>query len=82
MVEQLEDIYGYLKLGLVDRIKFAVALKHYLDDINPDVLKDMDIIEVHKSKLGKSVYYCVFVFGDKKQKITISFKRSMMYKKE
>lgn len=79
MVEQLEDIAGYLKLGLVDRVKFAVALKHYLDDINPDILNDMDIIDVHKSKLAKSVYHCTFVFGDKKEDITISFLKRMMY---
>ena len=78
MVEQLEDIEGYLKLGLVDRVKFAVALKHYLDDINPDIIED--ILDVHKSKLGKSVYYCTFLFEDnKKEDITISFKKNMMY---
>ena len=79
MIEQLEDIKGYLKLGLVDRVKFAVALKHYLDDVNPDILKDMDILEVRKSKFTKSVYHCTFLFGDKKEKITISFLKCMMY---
>jgi hypothetical protein len=33
MVEQLEEIIGYSKLSQMDKVKYAVALKVYLDDI-------------------------------------------------
>lgn len=79
MVEQLEDIEGYTNLSMIDKLKFTVSLKYYLDTIEPTELKTMDILNVRipKFKLRKSVYYCDFLFGDKKEKVTIEFKKSM-----
>jgi hypothetical protein len=78
MVEQLEDIKGYSKLSEVDKVKYAAALKAYLDDIKKDALENMDILEVRKSAFKIPVYYTIFMFGNLKRTVTIKFKKGML----
>lgn len=80
MVEHLEDVKGYSELSCVDKVKYAVGLKHYLDNVKSEDLELMDIISMRKSTFKIPVYYTVFMFGDLEKEITIKFKKSMLLK--
>lgn len=82
MVEQLEEIKGYSKLSQMDKVKYAVALKAYLDDIKTDALEHMDIFEVKKHHFKKNAYSTVFTYNNSKNTcvVTIKFKKGMLLK--
>ena len=80
MVEQLEEIKGYLNLSGIDKAKYAIALKAYLDDIKPDDLEKMDILEVKKHHFKKNTYISVFTDDIAESKIIIKFKKGMLLK--
>lgn len=78
MVEQLEEIIGYSNLSGIDKVKYTVALKAYLDTIPKDDLEKMDILEVKKYHFKKHTYITVFIDDIAKSDISIKFKKSMM----
>lgn len=80
MVEQLEEIKGYSKLSQMDKVKYAVALKAYLDDIKTDALEHIDILEVVKHSFKKNTYKTVFMFGNLERDVIIKFKKGMLLK--
>ena len=80
MVEHLEDIIGYSNLSSIDKVKYAVALKVYLDTIPKDDLEKLDILEVKKHHFKKHTYITVFIDDVAKSDIGIKFKKSMLLK--
>lgn len=78
LVDNLEDIKGYSKLPSTDKFKYAIALQVYLDTIEPEDLKLMDIIKVVAHSFKKSTYKTIFSTNNVEFAHVIVFKKSML----